>query len=215
MWLCPYIRNRKGKSNFPEEQAEQEQANDEIIDDEREDEVYEHDNENDNDLSDNGDAMSPPACENNERHSKRKESCIRAQSVKSKRIDSSDQSKQELMSNLSKFMASRMEKPSTPNKSEDDIFGSMVSSQLAKLSGLFKVQAQHEISNTLFRFIMAQESQRTPINTYQSPSQISYNQSLNARPLHSPLSSSSSVSTPDVGSPSGGWLASINTNNTN
>lgn len=98
-----------------------------------------------------------------------------------KRIETGNEQKQELMSSLSKFMASRA-KQSVP-KTEDEIFGNMVAMQMSKLSGLFRAQAQHEINNSIFKYIMAQERSRGPqaAQTYPTPLSPSF---------HTPLSHS-------------------------
>ena len=105
----------------------------------------------------------------------------RAENKRKKRIETGNEQKQELMSSLSKFMASRTKK-SVP-KTEDEIFGNMVAMQMSKLSGLFKAQAQHEINNSIFKYIMAQERSRGPqaAQTYPTPLSPSF---------HTPLSHS-------------------------
>ena len=142
-----------------------------------------------------------------------------ASKKKKKENNTAEQSKTKLMSSISLYMKSHAEKPtaSSVSKTEDDIFGSMVAMQMRKLHGIFKAQAQHEINNTLFRFIMTQENAKT-----QSSSQSLFSQNVDitptqyGTPLNHQLSlSSSSVTSPTSSLPDGnfGWVSYLSRDN--
>lgn len=216
-WLCPFIRSRKSKSNFLDDKENEENVNGENFSDEnvnrdeavgRDDESEEEDdNDDDNESLFSQERLASPTqshiqSQQGENSWKRKENdpLEKSASKKKKKPDkTTDQSKSELMSSISLYMKSRAEKPaiSSVPKTEDEIFGSMVAMQMRKLHGIFKAQAQHEINNTLFRFIMTQENAKA-LST-QSP----FNQNVNVTPTQSGTflnrqlsSSSSSVTSP-------------------
>ena len=213
-WLCPFIRSRKSKSNFPDEEDQKEPIEQSTIrqydDDDDGDDDIGNDNNDDHPLE-NGDNSKndEPICEMNE---KRKDDETPNRTKKRRGNDiaiTNEKGKHELMSSISKYMASRMEKPPPAPKTEDEVFGNMIAMQMAKLTGIFKVQAQHEINNTVFRFIMAQENSRTTPKSFPSP--IPYN--LPTQPSPSCSSSlSSPVSAPEVGKNVGSWLSLMNQN---
>lgn len=232
-WLCPFIRNRKTKSNFidNEENVDDDNFNDENVNrgrDEavdRNDRSSEEEDENDDDnesLFSQERLASPTQSDIQSQQQKRKENDLPEKSAskkKKKENNTAEQSKNELMSSISFYMKSRAEKPTASSvpKTEDEIFGSMVAMQMRKLHGIFKAQAQHEINNTLFRFIMTQENAKT-----QSSSQSLFSQNVDitptqyGTPLNHQLSlSSSSVTSPTSSLPDGnfGWVSYLSRDN--
>ena len=156
------------------------------------------------------------------RNNKRKENDLPEKSgskKKKKDNNTAEQSKTELMSSISLYMKNRAEKPTASSvpKTEDDIFGSMVAMQMRKLHGIFKAQAQHEINNTLFRFIMTQENAKA-----QSSSQSLFSQNVDITPTQyvPPLNHQLSLSSSSVTSPTSslhdgnfGWVSYLSRDN--
>ena len=231
-WLCPFIRNRKTKSNFIDNEGNVDdhdfndenvnRGRDEAVD--RNDRSSEEEDENDDDnesLFSQKRLASLTQSDIQSQQQKRKENDLPEKSAskkKKKENNTAEQSKNALMSSISLYMKSRTEKPtaSSVSKTEDEIFGSMVVMQMRK-HGIFKAQAQHEINNTLFRFIMTQENAKT-----QSSSQSLFSQNVDitptqySTPLNHQLSLSfSSVTNATSSLPDGnfGWVSYLSRDN--
>ena len=87
---------------------------------------------------------------------------------KKKKEDSSI--REELLTNMSKIMHQRLERiPTSNERNPDDVFGTMVSSELTKLPEFLKIQAKHEINNVIFKFEMqSQKITNFPLNYFTS-----------------------------------------------
>ena len=173
-WLCPFIKNRKTKSNFidNEENVDDNNFNDENVNRDRDkavnrnDRSSEEEDENDDDnesLFSQECLTSPTQSDIQSQQQKRKENDLPEKSTskrKKKENNTAEQSKNKLMSSISLYMKSRAEKPTASSvpKTKVEIFRSMIAMQMRKLHGIFKAQAEHQINNTLFQFIMTQEN---------------------------------------------------------
>ena len=73
---------------------------------------------------------------------------------------------QELMADMSKMMKQRLEKRSEKDRSTDEIFGSMVGSELAQLPEVLKIQAKNEINNSFVKCQMQNQSYNSTMSSF-------------------------------------------------
>ena len=227
-WLSPFIRSRKTKSNFLDSRENDASVDEEKINSNEMPVSRDEVNQSGEEIDDSESlfnqeyfASSPIQSTRPNEYEvslKRKEDLL-ANKKKKLEKTTTDRSKSELLSSISMYMKSRAEKQTVAPvpKTEDEVFGDMVTMQMKKLHGVFKAQAQHEINNTIFRFIMAQENAKaSSFGTFDPTINLISTQSSGRSSNCQSASTASTLTTPTSSLPENrnfGWVSLLNTEN--
>ena len=224
-WLSPFIRSRKTKSNFLDSRE-----NDASVDEEK---------INSNEMPVSRDEVNQSGEEIDDSESLFNQEYFASSPIQSTRPNEYEVSlkrKEDLLANKKKklekttteakvnycqvfpciFRAEKQTVAPVP-KTEDEVFGYMVTMQMKKLHGVFKAQAQHEINNTIFRFIMAQENAKaSSFGTFDPTINLISTQSSGRSSNCQSASTASTLTTPTSSLPENrnfGWVSLLNTEN--
>ena len=171
-WLLPFIRNRRCKTKCPAVAAQEEDSVRGYRDDgSKLGEVGESNSLSTDTEKDTSIKAVHPSDEKCKKFSKK------AASVKTckERVCTPADVHEEHVAVMPKIMKYKLNKNSGKEQNYDEIFGNMVASELAKLPEILKIQAKHEINNTIFKFQMQNQSGNAVLLSFASSSHPSSN----------------------------------------